>query len=246
LPFSSRLRYTIISLITVATILSIIIIPFFNPSLSIYVSILAISLSLALQKYMASFAGYFVIRASDIFDVGDRIHIDNVKGDVKHIGLFHVILNEVGGGEKLAGELTGRIIHVPNLVMLDQPVLNFSKDYSIKEKIIPCGYIFDEIRIPIKPGSDVKKASDILEVLLRAENNAIMKDSEEALTEGLTIFIQDVERGPRITVHIEEKAVWIKGRFVTSITERNVVKTRITLAFLERIKDETDIGIGEK
>ena len=246
MSFSSRLRYMLVSLVIVAVILAIIIIPFFNSSLSIYVSVLAIGLSLALQKYMASFAGYFVIKASNIFDVGDRIRIGSVKGDVKHVGLFHVILDEVGEDEKMGGELTGRIVHVPNLVVLDQPVLNFSKDYSIKEKLISCGYIFDEIRIPLKPGSDVKKASGILEELLRAENNAIMKDAKAAFTDGLPNFIHELENGPRVTVHIEEKVIWIKGRFVTSIADRNVIKTRISMAFLERIKGDADIAIGEK
>lgn len=246
LVLRSKLRYMLASSLIIALITLIIIIPFFNPALSIYVSVLAIGMSLALQKYLASFAGFFVIKSSNIFDVGDRIRIGSTKGDVKHIGLFHVILDEVGEDEKMGGELTGRIVHVPNLVVLDQPVLNFSKDYSIKEELISCGYIFDEIRIPLKPTSDVKKAASILEDLLRAENNAIMKDARAAFTDGLPNFIHDLENGPRITVHIEEKAVWIKGRFVTPIVERNVFKTRITMAFLERIKGDPDIAIGEK
>lgn len=244
--FSSKFRYMLASLLIVAAMAAIVVIPFFNSSLSIYVSVLAIGLSLALQKYLASFAGYFVIRSSNIFDVGDRIRIGNVKGDVKHVGLFHVILDEVGEDEKMGGELTGRIVHVPNLVVLDQPVLNFSKDYSIKEELISCGYIFDEIRIPLKPTSDVKKAAAILEELLHIENNAVMEDAKAAFTDGLPNFIHDLENGPRVTVHIEEKVIWIKGRFVTAIHERNVVKTRITMAFLERIRGDPDISIGDK
>jgi len=153
MSLKSRFRYMLVSIVVVVAIGLILVIPFFNPSLSIYVSVLAIGLSLALQKYMASFAGYFVIKSSNIFDVGDRIRIGSMKGDVKHIGLFHVILDEVGEDEKMGGELTGRIVHVPNLVVLDQPVLNFSKDYSIKEELISCGYIFDEIRIPLGRGA---------------------------------------------------------------------------------------------
>ncbi len=246
LMVNSRLRYTLVSALIVGFMAFIVVIPFFNPALSIYVSVLAIGLSLALQKYLASFAGYYVIRSSNIFDVGDRIRIGSMKGDVKHVGLFHVILDEVGEDEKMGGELTGRIVHVPNLVVLDQPVLNFSKDYSIKEKLISCGYIFDESRIPLKQGSDVTKAAGILEELLQVENGAIMKDARAAFTDGLPNFVHDLENGPRITVHIEEKVTWIKGRFVTSITDRNVVKTRITMAFLERIKGDPDIAIGEK
>jgi small-conductance mechanosensitive channel len=246
LMVGSKYTYMAVSLVVVSAIIAVLVIPFINSSLSIYVSVLAIAFSLALQKYLASFAGFFVIKSSNIFDTGDRIRIGSVKGDVKHIGLFHVILDEVGEDEKMGGELTGRIVHVPNLVVLDQPVLNFSKDYSIKEKLISCGYIFDEIRLPLKQGSDVRKAADILEELLRAENGAIMKQAKAAFTDGLPNFVQDLENGPRITVHIEEKVTWIKGRFVTSITDRNVVKTRITMAFLERIKGDPEIGIGEK
>jgi hypothetical protein len=178
--------------------------------------------------------------------MGDRIRIGSMKGDVKHIGLFHVILDEVGEDEKMGGELTGRIVHVPNLVVLDQPVLIFSKDYSINEKLITCGYIFDEIRIPISTKSDVKKAAMVLEELLKIENNAFMKEAKEAFTDGLPNFIQDVERGPRVTVHIDEKSIWIKGRFVTPIALRNDLKTRISMGFLERTRGDADISIGEK
>ena len=242
----SRLKYTLVSSLIVALIAFVVVIPFFNPSLSIYVTVLALGLSLALQKYMASFAGYFIIRSSNIFDVGDRIRIGSMKGDVKHIGLFHVILDEVGEDEKMGGELTGRIVHVPNLVVLDQPVLNFSKDYSINEKLISCGYIFDEIRIPISTRSDVKKAALVLEELLKIENNAFVKEAKIAFTDGLPNFIQDVERGPRVTVHIDEKSIWIKGRFVTPIALRNDLKTRISMGFLERTRGDEDISIGEK
>jgi small-conductance mechanosensitive channel len=165
---------------------------------------------------------------------------------VKHIGLFHVIVDEVGEDEKMGGELTGRIVHVPNLVVLDQPVLNFSKDYSIKEELISCGYIFDEIRIPVTPRSDAKKAAGILAELLKEVNAEFTKDAAIAFTDGLPNFMQDLEHGPRVTIHIDEKNIWIKGRFVTPITKRNELKTRISMGFLERVKGDGSIEIGQK
>jgi len=97
----------LVSTLIIGVIAFIVVIPFFNPALSIYVSVLAIGMSLALQKYIASFAGYFVIRSSNIFDVGDRIRIGSMKGDVKHVGLFHVILDEVGEDEKMVASSRG-------------------------------------------------------------------------------------------------------------------------------------------
>ena len=242
----SKIQYVAVSTFIVVVIVAILFMPFFNPGLTIYVTVLAAGASLALQKYLASFAGFFIIKSSSIFDVGDRIRIGNVKGDVKHIGLFHVILDEVGEDEKMGGELTGRIVHVPNLVVLDQPVLNFSKDYSIKEELISCGYIFDEIRIPITPKSDAKKASGILADLLKEVNQDFIKDAKVAFSDGLPNFMQDLESGPKVTIHIDEKNIWIKGRFVTPISKRNDLKTRISMGFLERVRGDPTIEIGEK
>ena len=99
--------------------------------LAVYVSLIAISLSFALQRYIASFFAYFVIHYARIYGVGDRIRIGATKGDVMHIGFLQTILKEVGEDEKMGEELTGRVIHIPNLVTIDQPVLNYSKDYTV-------------------------------------------------------------------------------------------------------------------
>ena len=60
----------------------------FVSNLAIYISIIAIGLALALQKYVASYFGYFVIVFSNMVHIGDRIRIGNFKGDVRHIGIF--------------------------------------------------------------------------------------------------------------------------------------------------------------
>src|SRR5512136_2532872 len=86
----------------------------FVSNLAIYISIIAIGLALALQKYVASYFGYFIIVFSNMLHEGDRIRIGSYKGDVRHIGIFYLTLDEVGEDEKLGGELTGKILRVPN------------------------------------------------------------------------------------------------------------------------------------
>jgi small-conductance mechanosensitive channel len=65
---------------------------------------------------LAGFLAYFAITFPDIYGLGDRIHIANanIKGDVRRVGLLHTTLEEVGEGEKLGSELTGRLLHVLN------------------------------------------------------------------------------------------------------------------------------------
>ena len=99
-----------------------------------------------------------MIFLSGIYDQGDRIRIGNIKGDVRRIGILHTSLDEVGEDEKLGGELTGRLLHVPNLLILDQPVLNYSKGCSVDYRTISSEYMFDEVRVPITSESNAEKA----------------------------------------------------------------------------------------
>lgn len=241
----AKIQDLVITILVIGTIAIVLAIPFFRAELSIYITIIALGASLALQKYIASFAAHFVIKRSSAVDIGDRIRIGNLKGDVRHIGLFHIILDEVGDDEKMGGELTGRLLHIPNLLVLDQPVLNYSKDYSIKDKLISSGYIFDEIRIPLRTTSDVKKASTILEELLWRENSTFMKQAQKVFGEDdVPNFLHDLQAGPRITIHIDEERIWIKGRFVTTIKARNEMNTKISLDFIESIRGDNSIQIN--
>ena len=243
--FGVKVKDLLISLIVIVTITLFLIVPFFRPDLSVYITIVALGASLALQKYIASFVGHFVIGWSSAFDIGDRIRIGTIKGDVRHIGLFHIILDEVGDDGKMGGELTGRLLHIPNLLVLDQPILNYSKDYSVKDKHISSGYIFDEVRIPLKPTSDVKKAVAILEELLWAENSTFVKQAQKAFGEdGLPNFLHELQNGPRVSIYFDEERIWIKGRFVTTIHTKNELKTKIGLEFIERIRGDNCIQIN--
>src|SRR5512136_1054353 len=183
------------------------------PDMAVAVPILAAGLAVALQKYTASFFGYFVINFSRIYSPGDRIRIGNIKGDVRWVGLIHTTLEEVGEDEKLGGELTGRILHVPNLIILDQPVLNYSKDYTVHEKAVTSDFMFDEVRIPLTTDSNVARASQVLESILRIEEEVHLKEAREMFQKGYPKFLNEATAGPRILVHVEPGRLWINGKF---------------------------------
>ena len=214
------------------------------PDMAIAVPILAAGLAVALQKYTASFFGYFVINFSRIYAPGDRIRIGNIKGDVRWVGVIHTTLEEVGEDEKLGGELTGRILHVPNLIILDQPVLNYSKDYSVHERAITSDFMFDEVRIPLTSDSNVTKASQLLEGILRVEEDVYLKEAREMFQNGYPKFLSEATGGPRILVHVEPQRIWINGKFVAPIRGRNQLRSRILVQFIERAKATPDVKLA--
>jgi small-conductance mechanosensitive channel len=222
-----------------ATILAAI----FWPQVAIYVPIIALALALALQKYTASFFAFFVITFSKIYDIGDRIRIGNTKGDVRHIGLLHTTLEEVGEDEKLGGEVTGRLISVPNLIILDQPVLNYSKDYSAGFEPVYSDYMFDEVRIPITTDSNVEKATHLLERILKSQDEVYLKQAGQAFQDGYPRFLDEAMSGPRVLVFVEPQHIWIKGKFVAPLESRNDLRSSILLQFIKEAKASADIKL---
>jgi small-conductance mechanosensitive channel len=213
-------------------------------NLAIYISIIAIGLALALQKYVASYFGYFIIVFSDMLHEGDRIRIESYKGDVRHIGVFFLTLDEVGEDEKLGGELTGRILNIPNLIVLDKPVLNFSKSYEKKGRTFQCDYIFDEIKIPVSSDSDIARAALLLEAIINEEDAEYLARSKEVFRENYPAFLHEAENNMRVLIHVDEQRIWLKGKFVVPYGIRNELRTKMYLHFLERAGKESNIKLA--
>ena len=203
--------------------------------LAIFVSVIAIGMALALQRFIACYFAYFVIHHTSVFHVGDRIRVGTIRGDVMHIGIFHFVLKEVGEDERLGEEFTGRILHVPNHLVLDQHVLNYTKDFSINHKVVRSDYIFDEVRFPVTVDSNVDQAKEILhEVLVKVDGQHI-KAAMESFSDAFPDFLREAQDRPRVLVNVEPKQIMIKGKFVTPVHSRNELRTDITLEFLRAI-----------
>jgi len=244
MPSTRWLTVAATSVVLAALVATTVVSAIYVPQVAIYVPIIALALALALQKYVASFTAYFVINFSGIYDLGDRIRIGNVKGDVQRLGLLHTTLQEVGEDEKLGGELTGRLLQVPNLIILDQPVLNYSKDYSIGHRTIPSDYMFDEVRIPITTDSNVDKAREVLDGILRDEDRGYAQEARQKFQDGYPRFLDEAVSRPRVLVFVEPQHIWIKGKFVAPVQGRNDLRSSILLRFFREVNAGSDIKLA--
>jgi small-conductance mechanosensitive channel len=238
-----KLRTTFAFLLLFGIAAGIVLATRYSDNIAIAVPIIALGLAFALQKYVASFFGYFHILISGIYRPGDRIRIGNIKGDVRWVGLIHTTLEEVGEDEKLGGEITGRILHVPNLIILDQPVLNYSKDCSVRDKRIASDYMFDEVRIPISVDSNVNRASGLLEEILKSEDEVYFDEARTIFQEGYPKFLDEAMSGTRVLVHLEPQCIWIKGKFVAPVRQRNQLRSRVITRFLEEARACPDVKV---
>ena len=108
-------------------------------SIATYLGLLSAGIAIALKDVVSNFAGWIFIISRRPFSAGDRIQIGEYCGDVIDIRIFQFTLLEIGNWVN-ADQSTGRIIHVPNGMVLSEMLANYSKGFH---------YIWNEIPITI-------------------------------------------------------------------------------------------------
>jgi small-conductance mechanosensitive channel len=96
------------------------------PLLSIVFS--SMGMSFVFKDYIADLVSTVVIKKTKDIKPGNRIKISaaglpTTKGDIMHIGLLRTTVMEVGDGERLPSVRTGRLIKVPNYMLISNPVM---------------------------------------------------------------------------------------------------------------------------
>ena len=110
-------------------------------------------IAFALREVITSFAGWIGILFGGFYKTGERVQLGGIKGDVIDIGILRTTLMEVG--EWVDGDLyNGRIVRIANSFVFSQPVFNYSADFP---------FLWDEIKIPIRYGSDYDRTKEILQ-----------------------------------------------------------------------------------
>jgi small-conductance mechanosensitive channel len=128
--------------------------------LSVTLGVVGAGVAVALQDLVASIAGAFSIGFSKLYSVGDRVQIGDTRGDVIDIGLLRTTIMETGNW--VSKDLyNGRIVRVPNNIVLKVPVFNYSQGFQ---------FIWDEIKVLFTTSSDSHLAR---EMLLQAAREAI-------------------------------------------------------------------------
>src|SRR4051812_25496585 len=101
------------------------------------IGLITAGVAVALQRVITSFAAYLIILRGKIFNVGDRITIGGVRGDVVALDFMQTTVLEIGQTPSEqhdspsiwinARQYTGRLIRVTNDRIFDSPVYNFTR-----------------------------------------------------------------------------------------------------------------------
>ena len=143
-------------------------------------------IAFALQEVIASVAGWVAISVGSFYSPGDRIQLGGIRGDVIDVSILRTTLMEVG--EWVAADLyTGRVVRVANSFVFKEPVFNYSGDFP---------FLWDEIVLPVKYGSDWKLAREMLRGLV---SEVLVGYAAEVKDSWLTMVRQYRVEGPRVS-----------------------------------------------
>lgn len=217
----SRVRFwanqVVALIVAVVVLIGVLSIWFDDPNrLATAAGLVTAGLAFALQRVITATAGYFLILRGKTFNVGDRIVMGGVRGDVVALSFLQTTIMEMGEppGEQSdspamwvrSRQYTGRIVTITNAKVFDQPVYNYSRDFP---------YIFDEISLPIRYQDDRHTAEKILLGAVTKHTADIAKIGQNDLAELRHRYESDADITPRVFWRLTANWLEMTVRFLT-------------------------------
>jgi hypothetical protein len=120
----------------------------------------AAAIVIATKELIMAAGGTFLRTSGRIFEIGDRIELPGVRGDVIDTSLFTTTVLEIGPG-RVGHQPTGRAVVFPNSLMWTQPVINesYTDAFLVHSFEIPTGVDdFDAAKADLLGACEVEQA----------------------------------------------------------------------------------------
>ncbi|MBU1252742.1 MAG: mechanosensitive ion channel family protein [Nanoarchaeota archaeon] len=187
--------------------------------LGIAAGLLTAALGWALQRPITGIAAWIMVITTKPFEIGDRIIVGGVRGDVINITLTHIYLGEFGG--TIGGEeISGRTVIIPNAVLFEQNVINYTSEND---------YILDEVAFTIT----YKSHLDLAKKIAKEAANKVTKD-----------FVDRVPMKPFIRINFQPSGVDVRIRYYTGASERQEINSKITEEIFKNMMKEKKIDFA--
>ncbi len=182
-------------------------------------------IAFALQEVIASVAGWLAVSFGGFYKTGDRIQLGGIKGDVIDIGILRTTVMEIG--DWITGDqYSGRVVRIANSFVFKEPVFNYSGDFP---------FLWDEIKIPVKYGSDHKMAREILERVAADVSGEFVPHARKAWRGVVRKYlVEDARVEPMVLMTANDNWLEFTVRYVVDFKRRRTTKTTL----FEKILDE--------
>ncbi len=202
-------------------------------------------LAFALQRVITALAGYIVILQGKTFNVGDRITMGGVRGDVIALGFIQTTIMEMGQPPAVqnadpamwvrARQYTGRVVTVTNDKIFTEPVYNYSRDFP---------YIWEEMVLPISYTADRRRAEQVMLEVAERHTIHYSRLSVESIAEmQRRYFMKSADMRPKVFFRLTDNWLELTVRFIAEDYGIRDLKDAMSRDILEAL-EEAGIGIA--
>ena len=182
---------------------------------ALFLGLLTAGLAFTLQELILSVAGSLYIFSAGTYRPGDRIELNGIQGDVIDIDSVYTVLMEIGKWVS-SDNYTGRIVRLSNANVFRGPVYNYSQDFP---------FVWDEIIIPIRYGSDIDLARDAVIAVAQETLSQFVEESRETWRNVVDrYFIEDAQLEPSVATTLTDNWVEFNLRYIVSYRKRRATK----------------------
>ncbi len=194
--------------------------------LTVALGVAGAGIAFALQEVIASVAGWLAISFSKFYKVGDRVQLGGNVGDVVDIGILRTTLMEcrqwVDGDQ-----YTGRIVRIANSFVFKDSVFNYSSDFS---------FVWDEIKIPVRYGGNIKKVREILHDAAKEITSQYIPLAKEDWEQMKAKYrIEDASIDPLVFMIANDNWLEFSLRYVVDFRSRRAVKDKLFTYIYNRV-----------
>ena len=179
-----------------------------------------------------SVIGWVYIVARRPYDIGDRVQLGDVQGDVMDISLFKTTLLEIGnwvGGD----QSTFRVVHVPNSGVFLQPIYNYTSDFR---------YLWSEILVTVTFESEWEKAREIMLKHAHEASEQLLDQARRQIRDAARKYsIHYPNLTPIVYVRIAEAGIELALRYLTNVRRRRVTDDAISGGILKDFAQTNEV-----
>ncbi len=204
-------------------------------SIATFLGLLSAGLAIALKDPITDLVGWLFVLWRQPFQIGDRIQIGDVRGDVIDLRIFKFTLNEIGNWVD-ADQSTGRIIHVPNHKVFVESLANYSSEFQ---------FIWNEIPVLITFESDWKEAKHILKEVVEKHTLHITEKAQKEIRRAARSFLIYYNiLTPTVYTDVKDSGVLLTIRYLTDPRKRRSSQEAIWEDILDRFASKKNIDLA--
>lgn len=211
-------------------------------NLSTVVGLTGAGLAVALQDFLLSFLGWFVLMGRQGIRVGDWVEINataftGVRGEVIEITLFRTVLLETGNWNE-PGHLTGRQVAFMNMYAVSGYYFNFSTSGQ---------WLWDELQVAIPQTSNpYPQMEKIRAIVAKATESNTQQAEREWERVSNRYGTRPFSAEPMVNVKPTDNGVIAIVRYIARADERTATRYKLNHEIVKLLHNGEEIVSGEE